>query len=84
MPAHSSTHFQPLDVSIFASLERAYWSLVEAKMQQGFYHIDNIGFIEIYHRAHEEAFALGNIISALRATGLILFNLEEALDHFTI
>jgi hypothetical protein len=84
MPAHSSNYLQPLDISVFAPLKKAYGGLVEKKMQQGFHHIDKLDFIKIYPEAHKEAFTLDNIASAFRATGLILFNPEEVFDCFTI
>jgi hypothetical protein len=81
MLAHSSNNLQPLDVSIFAPLKKAYRSLVKKKMQQGYHHIDKIDFIKIYPKAHKEAFTLDNITKAFSATGLILFNPEEVLGQ---
>jgi hypothetical protein len=80
MPAHSSNNLQPLDVSVFAPLKKAYGSLVEKKMRQGYHHIDKINFIKIYPKAREEAFTPDNITKAFSATGLIPFNPEEVLS----
>jgi len=33
MPAHSSNYLQPLDVSVFAPLKKAYGKLVKKKMK---------------------------------------------------
>jgi len=61
MPAHSSNHLQALDVIVFTLLKKAYGSLVEANMRQGYHNIDKIDFIKIYPKARKEASTLGNI-----------------------
>lgn len=45
VPCHSSNHVQPLDAGSFSSLKRVYGSLVDEKMQRGFYYIDTFNFI---------------------------------------
>jgi hypothetical protein len=84
MLAYSSNNLQPLNVSVFVPLKKAYGSLVKKKMRQGYHHINKIDFIKIYPKAHREAFTLGNITKAFSATGLIPFNPEEVLGWFTI
>ena len=84
MPAHSSNHLQPLNVSVFSPLKKAYGGLVKEKMQRGRNHIDKFDFLKIYPEARKEAFTSDNIINAFRATGLIPFNPEEVLSRFTI
>lgn len=47
MPAHSSAYLQPLDVSCFSPLKKAYGRIIQNKQQQGFNHINKLDFLEI-------------------------------------
>ena len=84
MPPHSSNYCQPLDVTCFSPLKRAYGNLVQNRMRQGFNHIDKLDFLEAYPDARKQAFALDTIKNGFRATGLVPFNPDEVLGHFTI
>ena len=84
MPPHSSNYCQPLDVSCFSPLKRAYGNLVQNRMRQGFNHIDKLDFLEAYPDARNQAFASDTIKNGFRATGLVPFNPEEVLGRFTI
>ena len=84
MPVYSSSHFQPLGISVFAPLKKAYRSLVEEKTRRGHQYINKINFMGIYQTTREKAFTLNNIASAFRVTGLILFNPEEIFGGFTM
>ena len=48
MPTHLSNYCQPLDVSCFAPLKKAYGDLVQSQIQNGFNHIDKLDFLEAY------------------------------------
>ncbi|KAG2001081.1 hypothetical protein GB937_010526 [Aspergillus fischeri] len=84
MPAHSSHLLQPLDVSCFSPLKRAYGRLIENKMQLGFNHIDKFDFLEAYPQARTAIFSADNIKSGFSATGLIPLNPERVLSQLNI
>ena len=84
MPPHSSNYCQPLDVGCFSPLKKAYGSLIQTWMQQGFNHVDKLDFLEAYPDAQEQVFTPDNIKSGFRATGLVPFKPEEVLGRFTI
>lgn len=84
MPPHSSNYCQPLDVSCFAPLKKAYGDLVQKQMWNGFNHIDKLDFLEAYPDARKQAFAPTTIKNGFRATGLVPFDPEEVLKRFTI
>ena len=46
--------------------------------------MDKIDFLEAYPEAWKKAFSMDTIKSGFRATGLVPFNPEEVLGHFTI
>ena len=84
MPPHSSNYCQPLDVSCFSPLKKAYGNLVQNRMQQGFNHVDKLDFLEAYPEARKQAFSMNNVKNGFRATGLVPYNPEEVLGCFTI
>ena len=84
MPPHSSNYCQPLDVSCFSPLKKAYGNLVQNRMRQGFNHMDKLDFLEAYPDARKQSFASDTIKNGFRATGLVPFNPEEVLRRFTI
>lgn len=84
MPAHSSNYCQPLDVSCFAPLKKAYGDLVQKQMRHGFNHIDKLDFLEAYPDARKRAFTPNTIKNGFRVSGLVPFNPEEVLQRFTI
>jgi hypothetical protein len=84
MPAHSSHILQPLDVSCFSVLKRAYGDLVKAKMLVGVNHIDKPLFLELYYEAHKKTFTPSNIQSGFRATGLVPFNPDHVLSKLKV
>ena len=84
MPPHSSNYCQPLDVSCFSPLKKAYGNLVQNRMRQGFNHMDKLDFLKAYPDAWKQSFASDTIKNGFRATGLVPFNPEEVLERFTI
>lgn len=84
MPPHSSYLLQPLDVSCFAVLKRAYGRLMESNMQLGINHIDKLDFLEAYPKAHTEAFKSENIKNGFAATGLVPFQPDRVLLQLNI
>ncbi|KAF4547211.1 Hypothetical protein D9617_52g060320 [Elsinoe fawcettii] len=80
MPAHSSYILQPLDVSCFAPMKKAYGQQVEAKMRLGNNHIDKAEFLSAFAIVHRQAMTTGNIKAGFAASGLAPFNPVQVLD----
>jgi hypothetical protein len=84
MPPHSSHYLQPLDVSCFSVLKRAYGDLVKAKIALGVYHIDKPIFLELFLDARKKTFTSKNITSGFRATGLLPFDPSQVLRRLQV
>ena len=80
MPAHTSHILQPLDVSCFGPLKKAYGSQIENRMRLGVNHITKEEFLPAFKTAHEHVMTAGNITSGFRATGLAPFDPQAVLD----
>jgi hypothetical protein len=52
MPAHTSHILQPLDVSCFGPLKKAYGSQIENKMRLGINHIAKKELLPAFFTAH--------------------------------
>jgi hypothetical protein len=81
MPPHSSHLLQPLDVSCFSPLKRAYGQEVQKQMALGINHIDKDEFLTIYPSVRTTALNKGNIQSAFKATGLVPYDPEQVLSR---
>jgi hypothetical protein len=79
MPAHTSHILQPLDVSCFGPLKKAYGSQIESKMRLGINHITKEEFLPAFLAAHQQAMTVDNITSGFKATGLVPFDPEQVL-----
>ncbi|KAL1986329.1 hypothetical protein VTN96DRAFT_6561 [Rasamsonia emersonii] len=84
MPPHSSHLIQPLDISCFAVLKRAYGHLMEDNMQLGINHIDKLDFLEAHPKACVKAFKSENIKNGFAATGLVPFQRDWVLLQLNI
>jgi hypothetical protein len=84
MPAHSSHILQPLDVSCFGPLKRAYGNQVEKQMRLGINHITKEDFLSMYYEAHKQAITTSNICSGFTATGLVPFEPEHVLSQLSL
>ncbi|KAF7569858.1 hypothetical protein PtrM4_122730 [Pyrenophora tritici-repentis] len=71
MPPHTSHLLQPLDVSCFSPLKRAYGCEIEKLACQGVYHIDKIDFLTVYQQIRPIVFTQQNIQAGFQATGLL-------------
>ncbi|KAF4546842.1 Hypothetical protein D9617_195g075130 [Elsinoe fawcettii] len=80
MPAHSSHILQPLDVSCFAPMKKAYGQQVEAKMRLGNNHIDKVEFLSAFAVVHRQVMTTSNIKAGFAASGLVPFNPTQVLD----
>ena len=84
MPPHSSHLLQPLDISCFAVLKRAYSRLVELKMRVGINHIDKLDFLKAYPTARIEAFKSETIKNSFAAAGLVPYGPDRVLSKLNI
>jgi hypothetical protein len=83
MPAHTSHILQPLDVSCFGPLKKAYGSQIENKMRLGINHITKEEFLPAFFIAYQQTMTTRNITSGFRATGLVLFDPERVLENLS-
>ena len=83
MPAHTSHILQPLDVSCFGPLKKAYGSQIENKMRLGINHITKEEFLPTFFIAHQQTMTVKNITSGFRATSLAPFNPERVLEKLS-
>jgi hypothetical protein len=81
MPAYTSHILQPLDVSCFSPLKKAYGSQIENKMRLGINHITKEEFLPAFSIAHQQTMTVKTISSSFRATGLVPFNPERVLEN---
>ena len=84
MPTHSSHLLQPLDVSCYSPLKRAYGREIAELARLQVYHIDKLEFLNIYPRIRPVVFIEQNIRAGFKATGLILYNPQRVLSSLTI
>ena len=84
MPAHTSHILQPLDVSCFGPLKKAYGSQIENKLRLGINHINKEEFIPAFVIAYQQAMTTRNITSGFKATSLIPFDLDQVLSQLTL
>lgn len=80
LPPHSTHILQPLDVSIFGPLAKAYKKRLHDTAIYGALAITKKEFLEIYQAARSEAISSSNIASAWRATGLIPYDPSTVLS----
>ena len=83
MPPHSSHICQPLDVSCFGPLKKAYGHQIENKLRLGINHITKEDFLPAFHAAHQQAITLQNIRAGFRASGLVPFHPEAVLSNLS-
>ena len=84
MPPHTSHLLQPLDVSCFSPLKRAYGREIEELARQGVYYIDKIDFLAAYTRIRPIVFTQQNIQAGFRATGLVPPYPDRVLSSLTV
>ena len=84
MPPHTSHLLQPLDVSCFSPLKRAYGHEIQELARQGVYHIDKIDFLTAYTRIRPAVFTQQNIQAGFQATGLIPPCPDRVLSSLTV
>jgi len=84
MPPHTSHLLQPLDVSCYSPLKRAYGREIEELARQGVYHIDKKDFLTAYTRIRPIVFTQQNIQAGFQATGLVPRSPDRVLSSLTV
>ncbi|KZT51130.1 CENP-B protein [Calocera cornea HHB12733] len=84
LPPHSSHLTQPLDISLFGPLKRAYSDKINNLVRGGVTHIKKDDFFPAFRAAFQVAFKEQNIKSGFRAAGLVPFNPDAVLSKLTL
>jgi hypothetical protein len=84
MPAYFSYKLQPLDVSYFTPLKKAYKILINQKARLGVSHINKFNFLKAFLAARKSAFQPETIRNSFAGTGLVLFNPDRVLSQLKI
>lgn len=86
MPPHSSHLLQPLDVSCFVAVKRAYGKQIEGLIRASLNHIDKPDFLKAYSTTRLEALSTNNIRNSFIATSLVPYNPDRVLEklHVTL
>jgi hypothetical protein len=84
MPPHSSYLLQPLDVSCFSPLKRAYSREVESLIRHHINHITKLEFLPAFKAAFNRSFTLTNIGSAFQGAGLVPHCPDAALSKLDV
>jgi hypothetical protein len=79
MPPHSSHLLQPLDVSCFGPLKKAYGREIKKRMRAGTTHISKEDFFPAFFRAFQRAITVKNIQGGFKGSGILPHNLESVL-----
>jgi len=81
MPTYTSHILQPLDVSCFGPLKKAYGSQIKNKMRLSINYITKEEFLPAFFIAYQQTMTVETISSSFRATRLVPFNLERVLEN---
>ena len=79
MLPYSSHLLQPLHVSCFAFLKRAYGRQIEEYVRAGINHIDKLDFLIAFVSARKESIAIDTVSSGFTATGLVPYDPKQVL-----
>lgn len=80
MPAHSSHILQPLDVSCFGPLKKAYGRQIEDLMKASITHITKEDFLPAFYTAFHDSMTKENIQGGFRGAGIIPFDPERVIS----
>jgi hypothetical protein len=81
MPPHSSHLLQPLDVSYFSPLKKAFSKLNQDLIRNHVFHVIKVDFITAFKQAFLASFTQANVQAGFRGSGLHPFDPEVVLFH---
>ena len=79
MPPNLSYLFQPLDIDCFNPLKILYRKEIKGQIRLGINYIIREEFLSVYYQVYITAITKKNIRNGFRATGLVLYNLDQIL-----
>jgi hypothetical protein len=84
MPPHSSHLLQPLDISCFGPLKKAYSREIERLVRRRRAHITKTQFFPAFHAAHQATIIKRNIKGGFRGAGLTPFDPEYVISKLDV
>jgi len=84
MLPHSSYLLQPLDVSCFSPLKRAYSREIEALIRHHINHITKLEFLPAFKAAFPQSFTATNICSAFRGASRVPLQPDHFLSKLDV
>jgi hypothetical protein len=84
MPAHASHILQPLDVSCFGPLKKAYGKEVSVLMSKYITHITKVKFLACFKTAHYAAMTPSNVQGGFQGAGLVPHDPDAVLSKLDI
>jgi hypothetical protein len=84
MPPHSSYLLQPLDVSCFSPLKRAYSREIESLIRYYINHVTKLKFLPALKAAYSRSFTPVNIQSAFQGASLVLHQPDAVLSKLDV
>lgn len=84
MPPHSSHLLQPLDISCFRPLKRAYGREIERLIRRSITHVKKTDFFLAFYVAFQATITEKNIKGGFRGAGLAPFNPEYVISKLNV
>jgi hypothetical protein len=84
MPLHSSHLLQPLNVSYFTPLKKAYRCQAEKLMRNKLTYITKTEFILCFIAAYKASITKTNILGGFQGASLVLFDLEAVISMLDV
>jgi hypothetical protein len=84
MPAYASHILQPLNISCFLPLKRAYSTQLNQLIYRYINHINKETFLPAFKAAFKKSIIKDNICAGFRATGLIPFKPDTVLSQLNV
>jgi hypothetical protein len=79
MPSYLSHLLQPLNISCFSPLNRAYSRKIKALIRHHINYITKLEFLPAFKAAFKRSFTAANICSAFQGAGLVPFQPDVVL-----
>jgi hypothetical protein len=84
MPHHLSYLLQPLDISCFSPLKRAYSREIKSLIRDHINYVTKLKFLPAVKAAYDQSFTPANIRSAFQGAGLILHQPDVVLSKLDV
>ena len=84
LPPHSSHLTQPLDVSVFSLLKKAYGTQISFLIRAHVTYIAKDDFFPAFRAAFKVVFVKQNVKGGFRGAGLVPFNLDAVISKLNV